>query len=498
MLSFASVAKRSAVAGLRKQVVASRALRTSAPNSALSKFTMPAMSPTMTEGGIAEWKVKEGDTFAAGDVLIEVETDKATIDVEAQDDGVMAKIIVENGAKGISVGTPIAIIGEEGDDLSKADALAAEADVAPPPPPTKEGSAPKSDEKPAPAEKKEESSSSSKSATPPLGTPADETKYGSGNAGTSEQKAPELGGDRPKFFASPLARKIALEKGIPLGEINGSGPDGRIVKADVEKYKPSSSSSSSAAATTPTSGATATPGKPAPAAPAEYEDVPTSNMRKTIGKRLTESKQQLPHYYLTVEVNMDRVLKLRQLFNKAGEGKTKLSVNDFIVKAASLALAEVPEANSAWLGETIRTYKKADICVAVATPNGLITPIIKDVGAKGLATISAETKSLAGRAREGKLKPEEYQGGSFTISNLGMFGIDNFTAIINPPQSCILAIGKTDSKLVLAPEEPKGFKEVQVMKATLSSDHRTVDGAVGAKWLKAFKDYMEQPLTFML
>nr|XP_019012508.1 pyruvate dehydrogenase complex dihydrolipoamide acetyltransferase [Kwoniella pini CBS 10737]OCF51289.1 pyruvate dehydrogenase complex dihydrolipoamide acetyltransferase [Kwoniella pini CBS 10737] len=466
MMSFAQVAKRSASVGLRKQMLVSRSLRTSAPCSALSKFSMPAMSPTMTEGGIASWKLKEGDSYAAGDVLVEIETDKATIDVEAQDDGILAKIIVNDGAKGIAVGEPIAIIGEEGDDLSGADKLASEGGESSAPPQKKEEDAPKEQQQ----ESKKES---------------------------SESKTPSLvgQGEKPKFFASPLARKIALEKGIPLSEIKGTGPEGRIVKADVEKYKGGSSSS---AATTPTSGATATPGKAAPAAPAEYEDIPTSNMRKTIGKRLTESKQQLPHYYLTVEVNMDRLLKLREMFNKAGEGKTKLSVNDFIVKAASLALAEVPEANSAWLGDVIRQYKKADICVAVATPNGLITPIIKDVGAKGLATISAETKQLASKARDGKLKPEEYQGGTFTISNLGMFGIDNFTAIINPPQSCILAIGKTSTKLELAPEDPKGFKTVQVMKATLSSDHRTVDGAVGAKWLKAFKDYMEQPLTFML
>ncbi|WWC95882.1 pyruvate dehydrogenase complex dihydrolipoamide acetyltransferase [Kwoniella sp. B9012] len=491
MMSFAQVAKRSASAGLRKQVLISRSLRTSAPSSALSKFSMPAMSPTMTEGGIASWKVKEGDSYAAGDVLVEIETDKATIDVEAQDDGILAKIIVQNGAKGIAVGTPIAVIGEEGDDLSGADKLASESEGESAPPQKKEEDAPKEQQQ------ESKSSESSESKTPSLGTPKDETKYGSGSGGKEAQQVPELPGqgDKPKFFASPLARKLALEKGIPLAQIKGTGPEGRIVKEDVEKYKGGASSST---ATTPTSGATTTPGKAAPAAPAEYEDIPTSNMRKTIGKRLTESKQQLPHYYLTVEVNMDRLLKLREMFNKAGEGKTKLSVNDFIVKAASLALAEVPEANSAWLGDVIRQYKKADICVAVATPNGLITPIIKDVGSKGLASISAETKALASKAREGKLKPEEYQGGTFTISNLGMFGIDNFTAIINPPQSCILAIGKTSTKLELAPEDPKGFKTVQVMKATLSSDHRTVDGAVGAKWLKAFKDYMEQPLTFML
>jgi len=221
-------------------------------------------------------------------------------------------------------------------------------------------------------------------------------------------------------------------------------------------------------------------------------------MRRVIAKRLAESKQQVPHYYLTVECNMDRLLKLRQVFNKAGEGKSKLSVNDFIVKASALALADVPEANSAWLGETIRQYKKADISVAVATPTGLITPIIKDAGAKGLTTISAETKTLATKARDGKLKPEEYQGGTFTISNLGMFGINHFTAIINPPQSCILAVGKTEAKLVPAPEDPKGFKTVNVMNVTLSSDHRTVDGAVGARWLQAFKGYIENPLTFML
>ncbi|KAK1925274.1 CND02450-like protein [Papiliotrema laurentii] len=487
MMSFAQAAKRSAVGGLR-QHVAQRGLRTSAPASALSQFHMPAMSPTMTEGGIASWKKKEGETFAAGDVLVEIETDKATIDVEAQDDGVLAKIIQNDGAKSIAVGTPIAIIGEEGDDLSGADALA------------KEGSAPAKSEQKDEAPKKEtgkapEPTVTSETTTDALKTPHDETKYGSGG-GSSAQKAPEVGAgsDKPRFFASPLARKIALERGIPLGEIKGTGPEGRIVKEDVEKYKPGSSS----AATTPTSGATATPGKAAPAAPAEYEDIPVSNMRRTIGKRLTESKQQLPHYYLTVEVNMDRVNKLREMFNKAGEGKTKLSVNDFIVKAAALALNDVPEANSAWLGEVIRQYKQADICVAVATPTGLITPIIKNVGSKGLASISAETKALASRARDGKLKPEEYQGGTFTISNLGMFGVEDFTAIINPPQSCILAIGKTSTKLELAPEDPRGFKAVSVMKATLSSDHRTVDGAVGAKWLKAFKEYLEQPLTFML
>lgn len=369
----------------------------------------------------------------------------------------------QDGAKGIPVGTIIAVIGEEGDDLSGADKLAAEPDEV--------ESIPKEDEAEAPAPKEEEK-------------PAPKEEKKEAPAPKKEKKAEPVGGDMPHFFASPIARKIALERGIPLGQVKGTGPEGRITKEDVEKFK---------GAAAPAAGASA-----AAAPAAEYVDEPTSNMRKVIGKRLTESKQQIPHYYLTVEINMDRLLKLRSVFNKASEGKSKLSVNDFIVKAAALALGDVPEANSAWLGDTIRTYKNADISVAVATPTGLITPIVKDAGHKGLATISAETKALAAKARDGKLKPEEYQGGTFTISNLGMFGIDHFTAIINPPQSCILAVGATTPKLVPAPEDPKGFKTINAMNVTLSSDHRTVDGAVGSKWLNAFKGYLENPLTFML
>jgi pyruvate dehydrogenase E2 component (dihydrolipoamide acetyltransferase) len=456
----------------------------------------------MTEGGIASWKKKEGEAFTTGDILLEIETDKATMDVEAQDDGVVGKIIVQDGSKGIPVGTTIAILGEEGDDFSGADALAAEdSGSSSSAGPSKseqpvEPEEPGKSEETSPNKSRSTESAESSGTTGALATPADQTKFGSGG-GTEPAKSPikEHGGDKPKFFASPLAKKLALERGVPLGSVKGTGPEGRIVKADIENYK---GAGAGAVATTPTSGKSTLPGSAAPAAPAEYEDIPVSNMRRTIGKRLSESKQQLPHYYLTVEVNMDRVMKLREMFNKAGDGKVKLSVNDFIVKATSLALADVPEANSAWLGETIRQYKKADICIAVATPNGLITPIIKDAGAKGLSTISAEAKALAVKARDGKLKPEEYQGGTFTISNLGMFGISDFTAIINPPQSCILAIGATEDRLLPAPETEKGFKVSRVMKVTLSSDHRTVDGAVGATWLKAFKGYLEQPLTFML
>ncbi|KAI0715258.1 pyruvate dehydrogenase [Earliella scabrosa] len=448
---------------LARSVIARR-FHVSASRHALSKFAMPAMSPTMTEGGIASWKKKEGETFAAGDVLLEIETDKATIDVEAQDDGVLAKILANDGAKNIAVGSTIAIIGEEGDDLSGADKLASEA----------------ASEKPKEAPKEEKAPEAPKTEPAPS-KPAESSKQ--------EAKSELPKGDR--IFASPIAKKIALERGIPLAKVKGSGPEGRILREDVEKYQPAAATSGTPSTAVP---------QPSASLP-EYTDIPVSNMRRTIGSRLTQSKQELPHYYLTLDINMDKVLKLREVFNKSLADKdksAKLSVNDFVLKAVACALADVPEANSAWLGEVIRQYKKADISVAVATPTGLITPIIKDVGSKGLASISSEGKALAKKARDGKLQPQEYQGGTFTVSNLGMFGISHFTAIINPPQSCILAVGATQPTLVPAPEEERGFKVAQIMKVTLSADHRTVDGAVGARWLAAFKGYLENPLTFML
>jgi len=337
---------------------------------------------------------------------------------------------------------------------------------------------------PAAPEKEEKSEAPQPTSTEPA-TPAKFSKDAEVSA--PREEIPQ--GDR--IFASPLAKKIALERGIPLAKVKGSGPNGRILREDVEKFQPSA-----AAAAGPTAGFP----QPAAASP-DYVDLPVSNMRRTIGSRLTQSKQEVPHYYLTADINMDKVLKLREVFNKTlGEKdkSAKLSVNDFIVKATACALADVPEANSAWLGEVIRQYKKADISVAVATPTGLITPIVKDVGARGLADISSTTKSLAKKARDGKLQPQEYQGGTFTISNLGMYGISHFTAIINQPQSCILAVGTTSPTLVPAAEEEKGFKVVNNMKVTLSCDHRVVDGAIGARWMAAFKGYLENPLTFML
>ncbi|KAF9787134.1 dihydrolipoamide acetyltransferase [Thelephora terrestris] len=440
--------------------ILSRQIHGSARRNALSKFTMPAMSPTMTEGGIAQWKVKEGQKYSAGDVLLEIETDKATIDVEAPEDGILAKIISADGSKGVAVGFPIAIVGEEGDDISGADALASEASK-PEPQSTKAEEIP-----PEPKETPKEESKPTPTPTP--------------------SKAELRTGDI--IFATPIAKKIALERGIPLAKVKGTGPNGRIIREDVEKFKPSTESVG------------ASTSQPA-AATSEFTDIPLTNMRRTIGSRLTEAKRDRPHYYLTVDIDMGKVLKLREVFNKSLAEKdkgVKLSVNDFIVKAVGLALADVPEANTSWMGEYIRQWKKADISIAVATPTGLITPIVTDVGSKGLTTISADTKALAKKARDGKLQPQEYQGGSFTVSNLGMFGISHFTAIINPPQSCILAVGATVPTLVPAPETEKGFKTAQIMKATLSSDHRTVDGAVGARWMAAFKGYLENPLTFML
>jgi len=422
----------------------------------------------MTEGGIASWKKKEGESFAAGDVLLEIETDKATMDVEAQDDGILAKIIRGDNSKNVAVGTPIAVLAEEGDDLAAAADLAKEAESEKPP-----AKAEEKESKPEP-KKEEPKKDETKSKEAPKASKSSESTKGQLDAGTP-------------IFATPIAKKIALERGIPLGKVKGTGPDGRIVREDVEKFKPSAGATSASAG--------AADGGPA------YTEVPVSNMRRTIGQRLTQSKQEIPHYYVTSDIDMGKVLKLREVFNAslAGkEGATKLSVNDFIIKAVGCAMQDVPEANSAWMGETIRQNNLADVSVAVATPTGLITPIVKNVGGKGLAAISAETKALATKARAGKLQPSEYQGGSFTVSNLGMYGVSHFTAIINQPQSCILAVGATQPVIVPAPEEEKGWRTAQIMKVTLSSDHRTVDGAVAARWLQAFRGYLENPLTFML
>ncbi|KAF8979435.1 pyruvate dehydrogenase complex dihydrolipoamide acetyltransferase component (E2) [Entomortierella lignicola] len=430
-------------------------------------INMPALSPTMTMGNIGQWQKKVGDAITPGDVLVEIETDKAQMDFECQEEGFLAKILAEGGSKEVNVSQPIAILVEDKDDVEKfADFTAADAGSGAPP---KKEEPEKSESKKEEAPKKEEASKKEEA-------PKDTT-----NATPSRS-------DAERVFASPIAKKIANEKNISLGDVKGSGPNGRIVKADVESYTPSPKSASAS-----TAKAASAPAAPAGAA---YTDIPLSNMRKIIAQRLSESKQSIPHYYVTVEMEMDKVLKLREVLNKASEDKYKLSVNDFIVKASALALKDVPEANSSWMNDSIRQYHSADICVATSTPTGLITPIVASAETKGLATISNQVKDLATRARAGKLAPQEYQGGTFTISNMGMYGVKHFTAIINPPQSCILAVGASEKRVV--PAEDGEFRTANVMAVTLSSDHRTVDGAVAATFLKAFKGYIENPLKMLL
>ncbi|KAE8211959.1 hypothetical protein CF327_g4354 [Tilletia walkeri] len=499
MHSIRALASRTAVAAATRATVSSRAMHSTPARLALTAMRMPSLSPTMESGGIAQWKKKAGDSFSAGDVLLEIETDKATMDVEAQEDGILAKIVVNDGAKEVKVGSVIAVTGEEGDDLSGADKIADDA-AAP-----SESSSPKADSK-----EKEPASEPKKESAPK--EEEKETKSQSSSA-SSAGGADDGVSDGPieRVFASPLAKKLAQERGIPLIKVKGTGPNGRITKTDVENFK----SDGASVADSGKASSSASSASPASAG-AAYTDVPTSSMRRVIAQRLTESKQQLPHYYVSIDIEMDRVLALRALFNSAAEQKagkdaakakaSKLSVGDFITKAAAVALREVPEVNSAWYGDFIRQHHKVDISIAVATPTGLITPIVRDVGGNGLTAISAATKELAARARDGKLKPEEYQGGTFTISNMGMFGVSSFTAVINPPQGAILAIGGTEAKILPAKEGAEaegaeaslGFRKAQVMTATISADHRVIDGATAARWMKAFKETLENPLSFML
>ncbi|UKV16684.1 pyruvate dehydrogenase complex dihydrolipoamide acetyltransferase [Thalassospiraceae bacterium SW-3-3] len=434
------------------------------------KILMPALSPTMTEGTLAKWLVKEGDTVESGDVIAEIETDKATMEVEAVDEGKIGKILVSEGSEGVAVNEVIALLLEEGEDASALDG--ADTSAA-----STGGAAPAAE-----APKQEESKSE---AAPAKGqAPA----------------APVSGGDRVK--ASPLARRIAANEGVDLGKVEGSGPRGRVVKRDVEAAM-SSKPADKAAASTPAADKPAA----APQAPAasgwnpdltglpEYEEIPNSSMRKVIARRLTQSKQQVPHFYLTVDCELDNLLATRkQLNEKAGEG-VKVSVNDFVIRAASIALKRVPAANAVWTDAAILQCKQQDISVAVAIEGGLITPVIRNAGGKGLAEISTEMKALAGKAREGKLKPEEFQGGTFSVSNLGMFGIKEFSAIINPPQGCILAVGAGEQRAVV---KDGALAIATVMSCTLSVDHRVVDGAVGAEFMAEFKKLIEDPLSMLL
>ena len=407
---------------------------------------MPALSPTMTEGTLARWLKHEGDTVTPGDVIAEIETDKATMEIESVDEGVLGKILVPDGAEGIAVNTTIGVLLEEGEG---ADALAEFKPSAAPPAPSGQPTAAAPSAEPG----------------PPAAAPVDKPSDG-------------------RVIASPLAKRMAAQAGIDLAMLTGSGPNGRIVKADIEAYRAKSP-------------AKAPPAKPAalPSIESEYELVPLTTMRRIVARRMAESKQQVPHFYLTMDCEIDAMLDLRRRLNDKADGRYKLSVNDMVIKAAAIALRRVPAANAAWSDEGIKRYNSVDIAVAVALEDGLITPIVRHADAKGLEAISTETKSLVERARAGKLLPEDYQGGTFSISNLGMYGITEFAAVINPPQGCILAVGAGAQRPVV---KDGALAIATVMSCTLSVDHRSVDGAVGARYLAAFKQLVEDPLTMLL
>lgn len=436
---------------------------------------MPALSPTMTEGKLAKWLKKEGDKVKAGQVLAEIETDKATMEVEAVDEGTLGKILVPAGTDAVKVNTPIAVLLEEGEDLSKVDVKAS-----------------------APAPKAAAPQQPATAAPPPHPNLLPQGEKGQGKA-TASSPSPPAGEGRGegarRIYASPLAKRLAKEKGIDLSRVHGSGPHGRIVKSDLDKA--------------PVGGAAPAPAArgPAPAAAPSidakaladaygipYKLVPNTGIRKVIAKRLLESKQTVPHFYLSVDCELDALLKIRKDLNE-GATDYKLSVNDFVIKATAAALVKFPVANVSWTDDAIVQYERADISVAVATPSGLITPIIKDAARKSLKDISNEMKELAAKARDGKLKPAEFQGGTISVSNLGMFGIKEFGAIINPPQAAILAIGAGEQRAVV---KDGLVKTATVMTVTMSIDHRAIDGAVGAEFLQVFKKLIEAPMGLIL
>ncbi len=423
---------------------------------------MPALSPTMTEGNLANWLKKEGDQIEAGEVIAEIETDKATMEVEAVDEGVLAKILVASGTENVAVNAPIALILEDGEDKKALDNYkpASRAE-------TKKEEA-----------KKEPASTAPTPAAPAPATPA--TPTASQNI---TQQITQDNDDRIK--ASPLAKRIAKENNVSLAAVGfGSGPKGRIVRDDILSFINSGGAAGQVRRN-----------------PQEFRVVKNDNMRKVIAKRLLESKQQVPHFYLSSDIRIDNLLEIRAAVNSEansidGKPEYKISVNDLVIKACAMALKKVPEANSSWQEDGIILYNNVDISVAVAIDGGLITPIVKNADQKSIITISKEMKELAKKAKEGKLQPEEFQGGGFSISNLGMYGIDSFNAIVNPPQSCILAVGAGKKTVVV--DNNDNFVAANVMNVTLSSDHRSVDGAVGALFLSALKKFIENPVLMFV
>jgi len=456
------------------------------------QITMPALSPTMEEGTLSKWLVKEGDKISSGDVIAEIETDKATMEVEAVDEGTLARIVVPEGTQGVKVNSVIAILAAEGEDVAAAAGSADAATAA------KAESAPKrAMEEPQP--KAAEAAPAAPAAVQPAAQPSAPAQSGASSTGG-------------RVFASPLARRIASEAGIDLSAVKGSGPHGRIVKADVEAALAGGVAATAPAAQAATPGAAAAPAVQPMSDDAvlrlfeegSYELVPHDSMRRTIARRLVEAKATIPHFYLTVDCQIDALLALRKQMNdsapmvKTEKGEVpafKLSVNDFVIKAYALALKAVPDANVSWTESAMVKHKHVDVGVAVSIPGGLITPIVRRAEEKTLSAISNEMKDLAARARNRKLKPEEYQGGSGAVSNLGMFGIREFAAVINPPHATILAVGAGEERAVVKNGQ---IVAANVMTVTLSTDHRAVDGALGAELLAAFKRYIEQPLTMLI
>ena len=419
---------------------------------------MPALSPTMETGTLASWNLAVGDNVRSGDVIAEIETDKATMEVEAVDDGILAAILVEAGTENVAVGTPIARLAEDGEAVE--DVAAAPAASAPAPAATA----------PAAEEVTPQASASPVAAVAPAAAPA---------------VVPTSGSGAPRLFASPLARRIAGDNGVDLGGLIGSGPHGRILRRDVE-----AAMSAPAPASRPAPMVSSVP-----ASPGASTLEPNSQMRKIIAQRLQESKATAPHFYLTVDCEIDTLLAARKVMNEQSSDDVKISVNDLVIRAAAMALVKVPKANASWEGDNTRLFHHADIAMAVAVDGGLVTPVIWAAEQKGLAEIAATSRDLATRARNGSLSPEEFVGGSFTISNLGMFGIREFAAVINPPQGAILAVGAGEQRPVVRDGQ---LAVATVMTVTLSADHRVVDGAVGAEWLQAFKGYIEAPVTMLL
>ncbi|MDB4073500.1 pyruvate dehydrogenase complex dihydrolipoamide acetyltransferase [Ascidiaceihabitans sp.] len=422
------------------------------------EILMPALSPTMEEGTLSKWLVKEGDTVSSGDLLAEIETDKATMEFEAVDEGVIGKIMVAEGTEGVKVNAVIAVLLEDGESAGDISASAAAPAAAPAP--------------------------VAQAAAPAVVAP------------TPAPAAPAAK-DGNRVFASPLARRIAADKGVDLTTMTGSGPRGRIVKADVEGASAAPAAVSAAAPTAaamPTSASADAVAKMY--ADREYTEIPLNGMRKVIAARLTEAKQTVPHFYLRRDINLDELLSFRGELNKQLAARdVKLSINDFIIKACALALQSVPDANAVWAGDRVFNLKPSDVAVAVAIEGGLFTPVLKDAEVKSLSVLSAEMKDLATRAKDRKLAPHEYQGGSFAISNLGMFGIDNFDAVINPPHGAILAVGAGKKKAIVGPDGD--LMVATVMSVTLSVDHRVIDGALGALLLNAIVDNLENPMGML-